>query len=233
VLHGYRAAGFGWITVPGLAAYRFGERGDVSACRDGGNDEALEDTWFRSVLPLVLQARGTQVLHASAVLTPRGVLALCGMSTSGKSTLAWALERRGHDVVADDALAFTIHDGRAAAHAVPHRLRLRADVLERYGVPQDNALREPPAGPHRLAAVAVLERGARLERIPLDSAEAVVALLPHAYCFTLDDTAGKATLANAYMRLADAIPVTRLVLPDGHERLEEILDAVEALAQDG
>ena len=67
-LIGYRADGLGWLTIPGVAAYRFAahgrRRGDPGRSRRGAE---IEDAFVRSVLPLVVQARGTQVLHASAV----------------------------------------------------------------------------------------------------------------------------------------------------------------------
>src|SRR6266480_4230280 len=85
VLYGFRSSGYGWATVEGLGSYRFEAAGDVQVVSDGGAPEAIEDAWYRSVLPLVLQARGTQVLHASAVAGPDGAVALCGASTSGKS----------------------------------------------------------------------------------------------------------------------------------------------------
>ncbi len=83
MLHGFRAGGSGWVSIPGVAAYGFTDAGPVTAVSDGvprrrARDE-VEDAWVRSVLPLVVQARGTQVLHASAV-AGRAVRSRCAGS---------------------------------------------------------------------------------------------------------------------------------------------------------
>lgn len=229
VLHGYRAAGHGWVTIPGFAAYRFDREGEVLAENEGVSEQAILDAWYRSVLPLVLQARGTQVLHASAVACERGVVALCGTSTSGKSTLAWALEGRGYPVLADDALPFTV-DLAATVYPIPHRLRLRPDVLEFHEIVPEEGVRAPDPGPQPLVALITLERGkAESGAQPLAPAAAFAALLPHAYCFGLDVLEEKAALADAYMELATRVPASHLILPEGLDRLGEAVDAVELL----
>src|SRR6185436_17962029 len=58
----------------------------------------------RSVTGAVLQQRGLLPLHASALLLGAGAIALLGPSRAGKSTLAAALARRGHPVLADDVV---------------------------------------------------------------------------------------------------------------------------------
>ncbi len=225
VLYGYRAGGYGWVSIPGVAHYRFDAAGDVVASPDGGSDEAIEDAWLRSVLPLVLQARGTQVLHASAVVGAAGAVALCGVSTSGKSTLAAALATTaGTRLVADDALPFDLEDGQAVAHPVPFRLRLREG--SRHLARGDEVVE---AGPARLAAIALLEphggdRPSTLE--PVAPADAFGALMPHAYCFALNE--GKEQLVRAYSGLAALVPVGRLSYPQRPDRLD---DAVSALAE--
>jgi ABC-type multidrug transport system fused ATPase/permease subunit len=56
-------------------------------------------------LGVLLHQRGVLALHASSVLLDRGVVAFLGRSGAGKSTMAAALHRRGHALVADDITA--------------------------------------------------------------------------------------------------------------------------------
>ncbi len=115
----YCRAGSGTLRVdlPDLASFSY-ERG-------AGHVRAIPhrplspgfilDTYHHCVLPLILPALGTEVLHASAVVGARGVAAFCGVSGTGKSTLAVALARRGYAIWADDAVAVDIAEPEPAA----------------------------------------------------------------------------------------------------------------------
>ena len=227
VLHGFRAAGTGWVALEGVAAYGFGPSGPVTVVpADGGPPtEELEDAWVRSALPLVLQARGTQVLHAAALRGAAGAVALCGASTDGKSTLAAALLRRGRAVLADDALALDESD----ALTLPFRLRLRAPTQEALGLPPVAAT---GAGGERLPLAAVVlltpddeDEPAALEA--LSASTAFAELMPHAYCFALEE--GKEALVAAYLDLVQRVPVHRLCYPQRLDRLDATADVLDAL----
>ena len=232
-IEGYRTAdGVGWITVSGVAAYRFAAEGPVEAASLGGDVEAIEDTWLRSVLPLVVQARGTQVLHASAVYGSAGVVALCGVSTAGKSTVCAALARTGIAAVADDALGFEVDGGKATALTLPFALRLRSASASYLDLPFV-AARGVGGETLALRAIVILEPNDDLPSSPsllaVSPAKGVGALMPHAYCFSLD--AGKEELVRSYAALAAAIPISRLrfqrhlgTLDAMVERVRHVLD---------
>ena len=79
--YGYDGRGYGWIQFPGLGVFRFRQSGSVVAIPEAGvSSSRVEDQYLRGALPLVLQMRGHQVLHASAVDTPSGILAISGAS---------------------------------------------------------------------------------------------------------------------------------------------------------
>ena len=225
VLHGYRAGDFGWITIPGLASFRFAAKGAVKAGPDGGDDASIRDAWLRSVMPLVIQARGTQVLHASAVASDGRVMALCGTSTAGKSTLAAGLMQRGYELVADDALPFDVSNGAALAFPVPFRLRLRPGALDSISA----EVATPSAGNSFALGVLMILRPDGETNPPrlLKPAAAVGALMPHAYCFSLDE--GKEELVRAYGDLASAVPVYELRYEQQPGALDSILDTLEEL----
>lgn len=58
-----------------------------------------------SVLFTVSLLHGYEALHAGAVATPTGAIAITAPTGGGKSTLLAELLRRGHELVADDVLA--------------------------------------------------------------------------------------------------------------------------------
>jgi hypothetical protein len=103
---GHTVAGRHWMHVPRIGSFAFGPcAGDAVHvfAEPSARPESVLDTFRRMVLPLALQAQGEEVLHASAVRMLQGVVALCAVSETGKSTLAYALSRRGFPLWADDA----------------------------------------------------------------------------------------------------------------------------------
>ncbi len=94
------------------------------------------------VAPLVMGLRGRLVLHASAVSTPRGAVAVAGGTGQGKSTLAASLARRGFPLVADDCLVLE-HEAHGSVIVPSYPgLRLWPDaVAQLFGkVPERSAV---------------------------------------------------------------------------------------------
>ncbi len=68
------------------------------------------------ILPNVGLERGYEALHASAVESPEGVVAVVAPSGMGKTTLATELMRRGWPLFADDVLVLSTDAGCLRAH---------------------------------------------------------------------------------------------------------------------
>jgi hypothetical protein len=201
----------------------------------GADDSRIEALWLSSVLPLVVQSRGREVLHASAVAGPSGVVVLCGPSGAGKSTLAGALAMRGHELVADDALPFQVSDGAAVALPLRFSLRLRprsAELLETAsrGTPV------APAQPSLISTVVVLEPDPAREDPPLleqfstdrsSPGEPVRTLLPQLYCFSLPES--KERLVRELAALVNAVRVFRFAYAQRPDELGAACDVLEEL----
>lgn len=73
-----------------------------------GLSEEAGTRWWRALLDSALFTvgllRGREAIHAAAVSTPAGVVAIMGPSGAGKSTLLSELLRRGHRLLTDDIL---------------------------------------------------------------------------------------------------------------------------------
>jgi len=226
-----------WMDLPGVATFCFDERSDhvVAAPHPGIGADAVAELYWHSALPLVVQARGGEVLHASGVLMPRGVVALCGASKSGKSTIAYGLHRRGYRLWADDAVAVGVTEPAIMAVPLPFDVRLRPATAALFGLGEGAArLAGPgdssePAGraPAPLEAVCVLGRGEPGSLAPLRASEAYPALLANAHCFSLEDPARKRLMLDRYLSLVARVPVMALAVPDGLEGLPAMLDALE------
>jgi hypothetical protein len=195
--------------------------------------EFILDTYHHCVLPLILPALGTQVLHASALAGTGGVVAFCASSGTGKSTIAAALGRRGYEVWADDAVAVDTAGSQPAALPLPFTTRLRPDAawfLDCQGGPAAE-VGQVKAGPVPLAALCVLrwmpDAAAPVTIERLDPAAACHATLTHAYCFSARDRGQRRRTIRDYLALTARVPVYDVAFRPGLERLPVILDAVE------
>jgi hypothetical protein len=225
------------MELPGLVTFRFDRGADrvVAAPRSGIHARAVAEAYWHAALPLVLQARGSEVLHASAVLTPRGVVAFCGLSRSGKSTIAYGLHRSGYGLWADDAVALEVSGPAITALSLPFDVRLRPATAALFGLGPRAARLADPAGsgdgarPARaaLAAVCVLERTRDAALRILKPSAAYPNVLAHAFCFSLEDAARKRLMLERYLALVAHVPVFELGIPDGLGRLPEILDVLD------
>jgi hypothetical protein len=226
---GWNIAGRLHFQFPGFARYVFDPQADVStvAAFAGASQPQLIDAYQRAVLPIILQSRGTEVLHASAIDTSAGVVAFAAFSGTGKSTLADEFRKQGYRVWADDAVAWGMQAQQIISAALPFILRI-GKTSARY-VP----LATEPSGVERpLSAVVIMERSgkgpASLTRIAPSSA-ALSAILPHAYCFSTRDLAANRSLVLHHLALVAAVPVYQLRFAAGRELVSGTRGLVEAI----
>jgi hypothetical protein len=212
-----------------VATFTFGLSGVEAVAGEDVPSEKIRDAHRRLVLPLALQALGHEVLHGSAVAVDGAAVAFCAGSGTGKSTVAYALSRRGHPPCADDAVA--IEFGRRGPELIPlpFALRLRPASAAYYGEKPGPVGVQHPVARRPLVAVCVLQReeeGNGVRR--LGRAEAFPALLAHAYSFGLNDERRTRRMMEHYLSLASEVPVFRADLAPGLSSLAHTLDEIEA-----
>jgi hypothetical protein len=238
--YGYEAEGHSWAYLPGTASFRFlpDEPEVVAFADEGVGPDLVQDAYLRNILPLVMQVRGYEVLHASAVGAQGGLIVLCGVSGAGKSTLAAALSARGHAVRADDAVVLDVDGEVAEAVGVPFRLGLRSEAAVFVGpVPQARGGAEArPRTP--ILALLVLgpddpPDGSIVVVRRLEPAAAFTALLPHAYYFRLSDSDRNAAMLDRYLRLASSVRTFEVRYRRGFDHLSAVLDEIEDRVQVG
>ena len=239
--YAYTSGTTSWVRLPGVAAFAFDpEQDEVTAFPDGGVTRGVvADAYRRVVLPMVQPARGNQVLHASAVRASVGVVAFCGTSGTGKSTVAFAFSRRGYPVWGDDAMCFHTSDRGVECIRLPFDLLLRPATASFFKVGSDAApiMRADSEGEATatapLAAVCILQSGIadgrRLsaEVVRLSAADAFTAALEHAYALGLGDRERRKHLVEQYLQLAASAPVFKVSFKRRLERLEAVVDAIE------
>jgi hypothetical protein len=238
--YGNVANGSCWMHFPGLGSYCLSNDSDevIAFAQASTPLDWIWDTYYRSVLPIMLQVVGKEALHASAVQTTGGTVAFCAISESGKSTIAYGLSQRGYRLSADDAVVFEISDRVVSTIPLPFRIRLRPASAHYFGHSQTDA-RSPTKNDFAsqvavkstpLLGVCLLERGETSEPVViqrLSPIRAFPAVLSHAYCFSLQNMERKQRMMHAYLALVRKVPVCTVRFSRGIEKLPQILDGIE------
>jgi hypothetical protein len=224
------------MTWPHLATYRFSlDQQDIVAYPNReASPEIVWDTYRRSVLPMAMQARGWEALHASAVSCSHGVVPFCAVSETGKSSLAYGLARRGFAHWADDAVVLS-GDGATTSVPLPFEVRLRvsANRLFEGSLPRPLRLMRNDPGdqrhqrPTRVHAICVLERQPAaampvIERI--EPAAAFRTLLTHAHEFSPHDAVRRTTMLERYLGIAATVPIYRIAFQADRASFSDLLD---------
>jgi hypothetical protein len=184
------------------------------------------------VLPVVAIARGYEALHAAAVQTSLGVVAVAGASGAGKSTLAAELVRRGHRLVGDDVLVIGRGSAGVVAYAGGVHLSLEPGGLEGLGAKVLGELGgkvwavtgEPASEPAPVVAIVLLER----DEGPIEAQELPSSPLTLApFMLGLPDEEGRD--GTRFALYADLVETGRLLRLSGNASapVGEFADALE------
>jgi hypothetical protein len=234
------------VAVPDRGTFRFqpGLEVVVAEQNPGADEESVLDAYRSAALPMAVQVvLGSQVLHASGVVAPdRGVLSFCGLSHTGKSTLAYGLSLRGYQIWADDILAFDASDGEAVCSIrLPFRFNLRAASAAHFALvgpvspaADDDAdwTRAPLASIYTLERTDMSSACAAVRRLAPE--DAFAAVLEHAFFFQPQTTEERRLMMHDYLELIARIPVFAVKVGPNLETLDALLDEVEAsIAKDG
>jgi hypothetical protein len=192
---------------------------------------AWQRALLTKVLPIVSIMRGYEALHAGAVDSPWGAVAVAAPTGTGKTTLALELMRRGWPLLSDDvlALAATPHGVVAfpgvpqmnVSRTAPEVGRTLAQLADERWIAVRDAAREPCP----VCAIVLLERGrgSALELRVLPSSP--LPLTPYMLGLP-DELAREAGRFELYADLMGQATLMRLRCPDSvHPR--DLADAIE------
>lgn len=212
--------------------------------------ESLTTYLLGQVLSFSLLSFGGEPLHSTAVVIDGEAIGFLGDCGYGKSTIGAAFVSRGFHLLTDDVLALEARDQVWAAHAGPPRLKLfpsvARKVLARGRGSRLNAgtsklvlqLSRSEACDQvvPLRSLYVLgdpdrKKTAAASRItiaPLRGEEAFLEITRAAFNLIQVDRARLANQFAVASRMANDIPMRRLVFPRGLRRLDDVCDAVIA-----
>lgn len=232
-----------YIVVPNLAAYYINSNTRIVNAiplNTRYKTKQIEEYYWHDILPFALYVHGREVLHASGIRVPAGVIAFCGNSRAGKSTVAFGLGARGYSVWADDAV--TIDNGGGSkdfeTFKLPFRIRLRSDTIDYY---RSGTTSLPPTDQQvfndgeisQLKCICVLtpyfKGNSRTERqcILLPPADGFVSVLAHAHWYNPDDLLRKALMVQKYLDISNTIPIYKIIYQHDMDYFESLLDVIE------
>ena len=217
---------------PGLGTYRFGSTGDVEVFPAPAADPAaLQDSFVRGVVPVVLIGRGYEALHASAIATPAGVVAFTAVSGTGKSSLALGLAARGYTQWADDTVVFDASGAQPLAIALPFPARVDEPVRLALGSAAGRTPQVAAGTSAPLARIYVIARDPSLDPnrplfASLPAARVFEHVLAHAHPFDLDGPERRRQMLLGLMRLASGVPGWQLTFAPSLDAMDVLLDAL-------
>jgi hypothetical protein len=196
--------------------------------------------WWRLLLDSVLFSvsllRGNDALHAGAVSTAAGAVAVMAGSGGGKSTLLAQLVQQGCSLVTDDVLFLKAADGEVAAFPGPPFMTLPRHRAARIGSPvgdvDDEIWVSVPvvAGPLPLRRVVLLDRRPGAPTTLEAMEQPLFPLLTHLLNFppTRDRELGRFSLASAVTTGAE---LCRLLADVGTPPQELATHVLQGLAE--
>lgn len=119
------------LRVPEVGRYRLQGPGTIIVDPEPGvSAERVSVFLLGTIFGALMHIRGKLPLHASAVQVGDGVVAFCGPSAAGKSTMAASLAERGYPIVADDVCVVDLSQGECPMVLPSYpRVRLWGDSL--------------------------------------------------------------------------------------------------------
>ena len=192
------------------------------------------------VMGVVLYQRGNLVLHASVLDLEGDAVAFMGGSGWGKSSLAAALLRRGHELISDDVAAIDLRDDSATLLPGLSRLKLNPQVAtsldidhtELFTLDQQNGKKDwrvPhqfPIEPIQLKRIYVLDVNTVAHIVPISHQEAVIELVRHSYPTRVNYPGDGAHLKQC-AQLVERVPMVRLHRTEDIAALPQLAEMVE------
>jgi hypothetical protein len=217
--------------------------------KSGISSDTIRHLLLNQVIPLVINLRGREALHASAVLAPHGIIAFSGPTGSGKSTIAGSLLKVGYPLMSDDCLALTERDGKIHGMAAYPGLRLWGDSFKWLfgnGRPhkpvahytdkqqvhittKEQAIPAKSQTLKRLYAIvdpSEIDGKKKIVIEPLAPRESFMALVRCAFRLDISDNNMLKAQFHFLRRVVSTVPVRRLIFPRDFKLLPALQEAI-------
>jgi hypothetical protein len=261
-MHWYLPGGELWLSfakMDGGYLLRFNKLANFFVNGDGKNivyvpeieipSNTIRHLLLDQVIPLVINLRGGEALHASAVLTQEGAIAFAGATGMGKSTLAGSFLSARHPLLSDDCLA--IMEKNQDIYAVPAYPGLRlwedasawlfgkgkmhnnvAHYTDKYQIDIEIQKETYYTEPQQLKRVYIIvappESKEKTDIViePLSHRDSFMALVQYAFRLDITDQNMLKRQFHFLERVASCVSVRRLIFPKDFNLLPAVREAI-------
>ncbi len=237
----------------GMADFYVSRTGDLIECTAIGettSEQVLRHLLLDAVIPRVLDLRGVDAIHATAVSIDGAACAFLGPTGAGKSTLATSLARSGAPLLGDDCVVLSgsnpimLTPGYAGARLWDDSFdALGLDSSARPGAADGNWKRRvPEIGAGFSSEPQPLKRIFRLARAEsatsdgfsapaieeLSPAQAFIELASASYRFNPTDRARNLQKFGFFEKVVTAVPIRKLIIPNDFDALPAVRELILA-----
>jgi len=233
------------VSVPEVGTFWIADGSRIGFEPEPDVEPGAVSMWLHgTVASLLMAQRGRFALHASVVAIQGRSVALTGARRAGKSTTALRLRQRGHELVTDDVSPLDC-DGSATVHPFSRPVHVLPQTAQSLGLDVSAAgrlfadhpkLALPPPGRTsiELGAVVVLrvEDDATVAIRRVRGADAHWSIATNVYRVELLGDLWREDLFEWAGAVAARVPVFAVTRPGEGWTVDEVADAVEAIARD-
>lgn len=246
IAHFHRREGAVLLRFPNSADFEIHPGREEVICHPAPDtdDVLIENLFYNSIRPLLINHGGGLALHGSACATPHGAVAFVGLSQRGKTTLAGACAKAGNPFLTEDVIE--LEPAGDGYMVIPQRPVLRvfgdtAGYLRGNHEPDHAPAQKVALQPGEdlpfaseavpLVAIYVLGPGDASEPalVPMEPQHALAEIMQHAFVLDVED---KPRLRAHFERLSDLALRMPFVALDFPREYDALPSAIRAVVQD-
>ena len=208
---------------------------------DHSDSEVFRHILFTQVIPLTMNLKGIESIHASSVLSKSGVITFIGSSGYGKSTLAASLIKDGLTLVSDNVVPLFEKNNKIWTSSGPGDIGLWPRVWKFLN---PNAVIEDPEekcrvvlsnkqhskGDHPLSCIYFLypdKKSSEIQIQPISQQEGLVQLLNAVFRLDLRDKIMLKHQLSLLHKAAKLVKMKKIIYPESIPAPTQLSDAVQ------
>jgi len=205
------------------------------------DNNLLRDLILGTSFAILRHQQGLLVLHASSVNINGDSVVFLGDTGQGKSTTAFALNRRGYPLISDDVLPVqAFENDLPVVYPAYPGLRLSSEVLlkNNYGKNKFKNSRESRkylldakngfvSDPIPIKRIYILQKGNNFDVKKLSPQTAIIELINNSFCFPSFSNLEKSLNLLQCANVVKNVPIKNLIVENSLDKLSRLVKSIE------